>query len=216
MSYTLVMLPPQTEVTRAWAKRIAADQVARVVIAEDLDQARRAIVEAEAAYGTLPPAAAGRGPPPALAPGSAGRAPRRVVLPGADRPPGGRHQLPRDLQRPHRRPHHGLRAGLRPRAARTTSRASCGASGSRSAHDTGVVHLPESTALIVGVGGIGSETARLVRGLRHARDRRRRPPRGAPPRAWPSCTSGRARRRSCPGPTSSSSPCRTRPPPRAS
>ena len=28
--------------------------------------------------------------------------------------------------------------------------------------DTGVVHLPESTALIVGVGGIGSETARLA------------------------------------------------------
>jgi len=27
--------------------------------------------------------------------------------------------------------------------------------------DTGVVHLPESTALIVGVGGIGAETARL-------------------------------------------------------
>jgi phosphoglycerate dehydrogenase-like enzyme len=29
--------------------------------------------------------------------------------------------------------------------------------------DTGVVHLPESTALIVGVGGIGAETARLCR-----------------------------------------------------
>jgi phosphoglycerate dehydrogenase-like enzyme len=54
MSYTLVMLPPQTEVTRAWAKRLAAEQPARVVVAEDLDQARRAIAEAEAAYGTLP------------------------------------------------------------------------------------------------------------------------------------------------------------------
>src|SRR5262249_34688510 len=29
--------------------------------------------------------------------------------------------------------------------------------------DTGVVHLPEATALIVGVGGIGSETARLAK-----------------------------------------------------
>src|SRR5207253_6588938 len=28
--------------------------------------------------------------------------------------------------------------------------------------DTGVVHLPESAALIVGVGGIGAETARLA------------------------------------------------------
>jgi phosphoglycerate dehydrogenase-like enzyme len=30
-------------------------------------------------------------------------------------------------------------------------------------HDTGVVHLPEATALILGVGGIGSEAARLCR-----------------------------------------------------
>ena len=28
--------------------------------------------------------------------------------------------------------------------------------------DTGVIHLPEATALIVGVGGIGAETARLA------------------------------------------------------
>src|SRR5436853_7815006 len=28
--------------------------------------------------------------------------------------------------------------------------------------DTGVVHLPETTALVVGVGGIGSEVARLA------------------------------------------------------
>ena len=31
----------------------------------------------------------------------------------------------------------------------------------REPHDTGVIHLAEATALIVGVGGIGSETARL-------------------------------------------------------
>ena len=81
--------------------------------------------------------------------------------------------------------------------------------------DTGVVHLPEATALIVGVGGIGAETARLAAsfGLRviGADARRREPPPGVaelqPPR--PSTASCRA-------PTSSSSPCRTRPPPRAS
>ena len=33
--------------------------------------------------------------------------------------------------------------------------------------DDVVVHLPEATALIVGVGGIGGEAARLARGLRH-------------------------------------------------
>ena len=29
-------------------------------------------------------------------------------------------------------------------------------------HDTGVIHLPEATMLIIGVGGIGAETARLA------------------------------------------------------
>src|SRR5262249_35087970 len=31
--------------------------------------------------------------------------------------------------------------------------------------DTGVVHLPEATAVIVGVGGIGAETARIAAGI---------------------------------------------------
>src|SRR4029077_18273253 len=31
--------------------------------------------------------------------------------------------------------------------------------------DTGVVHLPEAIALVVGVGGVGSETARLREAL---------------------------------------------------
>ena len=43
--------------------------------------------------------------------------------------------------------------------------------------DDGVVHLPEATALIVGVGGIGAETARLAAAFGMTRDRRRRAPR---------------------------------------
>src|SRR5262249_57988098 len=51
---------------------------------------------------------------------------------------------------------------------------------------SGVIHLPDATALIVGVGGIGSETARVMGGVRMhvtGRDARRRetPPRGPEP-----------------------------------
>ena len=51
-------------------------------------------------------------------------------------------------------------------------------------HDTGVVHLPEATALVVGVGGIGSEVARLAAafGMRviGVDERRRDAPPGSP------------------------------------
>src|SRR5215510_5938818 len=52
---TLVMLPPQSENTRAWAKRLAAEvPEISIVVAEDVGQATRAIGQADAAYGTIP------------------------------------------------------------------------------------------------------------------------------------------------------------------
>src|SRR5215470_15602816 len=51
------MLPPQTETTRAWAARVAiAVPSLDVVVAEDIPHAERAIPDAEAAFGTIPPA----------------------------------------------------------------------------------------------------------------------------------------------------------------
>src|SRR5947209_20362386 len=52
----LVFLPPQTEQTQVWAAAVR-EQVPRmqVVVAEDLDQARRELAQAEAAFGTLSP-----------------------------------------------------------------------------------------------------------------------------------------------------------------
>src|SRR3979411_1012092 len=48
------MLPPQTDTTRGWAKRLAeAVPEVRVVLAEDADTAAREIVDAEAAFGWL-------------------------------------------------------------------------------------------------------------------------------------------------------------------
>src|SRR5471032_1401546 len=53
-SFKFVMLPPQTDTTRGWAKRLAdAVPEVRVVIAEDADTAAREIADAEAAFGWL-------------------------------------------------------------------------------------------------------------------------------------------------------------------
>ena len=53
-SFKFVMLPPQTDTTRAWARRLADDvPEVRVVVAEDADTAAREIVDAEAAFGWL-------------------------------------------------------------------------------------------------------------------------------------------------------------------
>ena len=67
--------------------------------------------------------------------------------------------------------------------------------------DAGVVHLPGATALVVGVGGIGAEAARLAAafGMRVIGiDARRR---GAVP-GWPSCTVPMLSTISCRAPTS--------------
>ena len=160
MSYTLVMLPPQTEVTRAWAKRIAADQVARVVVADDVEQARREIAEAEAAYGTLPPVVL-----------AAARRLRWLQAPQAAPPAGWyypeliAHPVVvtnfREIYNDHIAAHImafvlAFARGLHDYLPRQLNR-----EWKREPPDTGVIHLAEATALIVGVGGIGSETARL-------------------------------------------------------
>jgi len=160
MSYTLVMLPPQTEVTRAWAKRIAAEHVGRVVVAEDREQARREIAEAEAAYGTLPADLL-----PAARRLSWLQAPQAAPPAGWYYPELIAHPVVvtnfREIYNDHIAAHimafvlafaRGLHDYL-PRQLRREWK--------REPLDTGVIHLAEATALIVGVGGIGSETARL-------------------------------------------------------
>jgi phosphoglycerate dehydrogenase-like enzyme len=52
---TLLMLPPQTVTTRAWAARLgAAVPELSIVVAEDDDAALKEIAGADAAFGTLP------------------------------------------------------------------------------------------------------------------------------------------------------------------
>src|SRR3989442_15632504 len=55
MTTTLLMRPPQTPTTRAWASRLAAalPELA-IVVAETEADASRAVGDADAAFGTMP------------------------------------------------------------------------------------------------------------------------------------------------------------------
>jgi len=162
MAVTLLMLPPQTATTREWASRVAAAlPELSVVVAEDPDQAARTIGAAEAAFGTMPPALLRQAArlrwlqAPQAAPPAGYYYPELIAHPvvvtnfreiyndhiGAHIMAfvlafarGLHHYLPQQL---------GHEWGPLPL-------------------DTGVLHLPDATALIVGVGGIGAETARLA------------------------------------------------------
>ena len=162
MPPTLLMLPPQRETTREWASRLAATLPEMfIVVAETEADAARAIGEADAAYGTIPDALL-----------SQARELRWLQAPQAAPPAG--YYTPhliahpvvvtnfREIYNDHIGAHimafvlafaRGLHHYV-PRQLRREWR--------RQPTDTGVIALSESTALIVGVGGIGAETARLA------------------------------------------------------
>jgi phosphoglycerate dehydrogenase-like enzyme len=159
---TLVMLPPQTETTRAWAGRLAdAVPGVAVVVAEDEGEAARALPGAEAAFGALPPG---------LLPHA--RRLRWLHAPQVGPPPGfyypelAAHPVVvtnvREIYNDHIGAHImafvlAFARGLHHYVPRQLA-----GRWEPEPLDTGVVHLPEATALIVGVGGIGAETARLA------------------------------------------------------
>ena len=159
---TLLMLPPQTVTTRAWAARVAAALPALdVVVAETDADAARVAVTTEAAFGTMPPVLLR----------TAGKL-RWLQAPQAA-PPAGYYTRElidhpvvvtnfREIYNDHIGAHimafvlafaRGLHLYI-PRQLRREWRPEPLETG-------GVLHLPETTALIVGVGGIGAETARL-------------------------------------------------------
>lgn len=162
MSFKLVMLPPQTETTRDWAGRLAAAvPEMELVVAEGVQQAQHDIVDADAAYGVLPLDLLQRA-----------RKLRWLQSPQAA-PPAGyyypeliAHGLVvtnmREIFNDHIGAHimsfvYAFARGLHvfiPQQLRREWKPP--------ANETlGVVHLPEATALIVGLGGIGAEAARL-------------------------------------------------------
>jgi phosphoglycerate dehydrogenase-like enzyme len=156
-----LMLPPQTPTTRDWGKRLAAAlPELDVIVAEDMARAEQAIATAETAFGTIPPALLRR----------AERL-RWLQAPQAA-PPAGYYYSEliahpveitnfREIYSDHIGAHvmafvlafaRGLQHYIPQQLRREWKRLP---------QDTGVVHLAEATALVVGVGGIGSEVARL-------------------------------------------------------
>jgi phosphoglycerate dehydrogenase-like enzyme len=160
-SFKFVMLPPQSEITRGWAAQLAAQvPEVRVVVAEDAATAAREIVDAEAAFGWLHR--------DLLAKATRLRwlqAPQAAPAAGYYYPELVAHPLAvtnfREIFNDHISAHimafvlafaRGLHVYI-PQQLRHEWK--------KPAEDLGVVHLPEATALIAGVGGIGAETARL-------------------------------------------------------
>src|SRR6202012_878505 len=161
-TFKFVMLPPQTEVTRGWGRQLAdAVPEVRVVIAEDQATAEREIVDAEAAFGWLNRDLLAKGKrlrwlqPPQAAPAAGYYYPELVA-----------HSLTvtnfREIFNDHISTHimafvlafaRGLHVYI-PQQLRHEWK--------KPTEDHGVVHLPDATALIVGVGGIGAATAQLA------------------------------------------------------
>jgi phosphoglycerate dehydrogenase-like enzyme len=161
MPTQFLMLPPQNPTTREWGRRLAAAMPElEVIVAEDMPQAEQAIATAEGAFGTITPALLRRAArlrwlqAPQAAPPAGYYYPELIAHPveitnfreiysdhiGAHVMAfvlafarGLQHYIPQQLRREWK----------------------------RLPQDTGVIHLPEATALVVGVGGIGSEVARL-------------------------------------------------------
>jgi phosphoglycerate dehydrogenase-like enzyme len=165
-SFKFVMLPPQSETTRGWAKRLAeAVPQGRVVVAEDRDTALREIADAEAAFGWLGSDLLSRAKKirwlqaPQAAPPAGYYYPELVA-----------HPLVvtnfREIFNDHIGAHilafvlafaRGLHVFIPQQLRREWKKGA--------AEESGVVHLPEATALVVGVGGIGGEAARLLTAL---------------------------------------------------
>ena len=162
MAVTLLMLPPQTSTTREWAKRLAAAlPELSVVVAEDGAEAAGAVGRAEAAFGTMQPALLREASrlrwiqAPQAAPPAGWYYPELIAHPAVV-------TNFREIYNDHIGAHimafilafaRGLHQYLPQQLKREWRPAP---------HDTGVVHLPEAAALIVGVGGIGAEAARLA------------------------------------------------------
>jgi len=159
--FKFVMLPPHSEIARDWGRKLAeAMPDVRVVIAEDQATAEREIVDAEAAFGWLPRELLAKArrlrwlQAPQAAPAAGYYYPELID-----------HSLVvtnfREIFNDHISAHimafvlafaRGLHVYIPQQLRREWK---------KPGENRGVVHLPEATALVVGVGGIGAETARL-------------------------------------------------------
>ncbi|MFN8523531.1 MAG: D-2-hydroxyacid dehydrogenase [Chloroflexota bacterium] len=162
MRFKMMFLPPQREITRQWAEKVAVEvPEADVVVAETDADVIREIPNTDAVFGTLKPEALQKAgqlrwlAAPAIAPPAGYYYPELVAHPviatnfrGIFNEHIAAHILSFVL---------AFARGLHiyvPRQFKHEYRPE--------PLDAGTVYLPESTAVLVGVGGIGAETARLL------------------------------------------------------
>jgi phosphoglycerate dehydrogenase-like enzyme len=163
MPIPMLFLPPQSEKTREWAKTVAeACPELEVIVPETREGAEQAIALAEGAFGTIPKELLPRAghlrwlQAPQAAPPAGYYYPELIAHPVAI-------TNFREIYNDHIAAHimsfvlafaRGLHVYLPQQLRREWKPAP--------REDDTVVHLPEATALIVGVGGIGAEAARLA------------------------------------------------------
>ena len=162
MPFTFLMLPPQTDTTHAWATRLAGwVPEARVVVAESEAAAAAEIAGADAAYGVLTPALLARAArlrwlqAPQAAPPAGYYSPELLAHPVVV-------TNMREIYNDHIGAHILAFVLAFARDLHTYLPLQAQREWRPRPLDTGVIHLPAATALIVGLGGIGAEAARLL------------------------------------------------------
>ena len=162
MPKTLLMLPPQSDKTREWARRLAEQHKdADIIAPETTEGAEQAIAGADGAYGTITPALLARAQnlkwlqAPQAAPPAGFYYPELIAHPV---------QITnfREIYNDHIGAHILAFVLAFARGFQTYIPQQMRREWKPAQRETGdVVNLHEATALIVGVGGIGSEAARL-------------------------------------------------------
>ncbi len=162
MTLNLVMLPPADELTAAWARAVgqAAPEL-RIHVAADRQAALRLLPDADAAYGTLDPEL--------LAVATKLRwlqAPMAAPPPGYFFPELVTHPVAvtnfRCIYNDHVAIHAVAMLLALARGLPGYMRQQIRGEWLRHLADEDILHLPESTVLVVGVGGIGAEIGRMV------------------------------------------------------
>ncbi len=162
MPPTFLMLPPQTAITREWARRLVREGApVHVVTPETEAEAAAAIADADAAYGVLSASLLARAgklrwlQSPQAAPAAGYYYPELIAHPVVV-------TNMREIYNDHIGAHIMAFVLAFARDLQTYIPQQLRREWKPKPLDTGVVHLPGATALIVGVGGIGAEAARLA------------------------------------------------------
>jgi phosphoglycerate dehydrogenase-like enzyme len=162
MPFTFVMLPPHTDVARDWATRLTRDvPEAKIVVPEGDNEAMVAIADADGAYGTPTPALLAEGKKlrwwqaPMAAPPAGFYSSELVAHPA-------QVTNMREIYNDHIGAHIMAFVLAFARDFHTYLPLQPKREWKPKPLDTGVIDLPSSTMLIVGLGGIGAETARLA------------------------------------------------------